>query len=73
MTDSFADLPDLEPTPDWMQVTIQAPPEVGEHILMVLRTLHRFNEVDWCVMGRDEDNARVDYAPCPPLTRKPLD
>lgn len=70
MTDPFTeDFPDL--APDWMQVTVRVPMDVGTEIVQYLRNAHRFYDVDWCVMGRDEDNARVDFDPCAPLTQKP--
>lgn len=70
--DPFASIfPDRGPAPDWMQITIQAPPLVAEAVLLYLRQFHGFKDVDWCVMGRDQDNSRVDYDPCEPLTSKP--
>lgn len=75
MTDLFDEIPDRKHAPDsdWMQVTIQAPPEVGNAVLLLLEEDYNFKDVDWCVMGRDEDNSMVDFAPCAPLTRKPPD
>lgn len=55
---------------DWMQVLIQVPPKTAHLILDYLTREHGFKAVDWCVMERDVDLGRVDYDPCPPLTRR---
>lgn len=73
MTSPFDEIPDRGPAPGWMQVTIQAPPEVGNAVLLLLEEDYNFKDVDWCCLGRDEDNARIDYAPSAPLTKKPPD
>lgn len=72
MTDLFDEIPDQGPAPDWMHILIQVPLDTGNDILHYLRIVHRFDDVDWCVMGREEDNSRADFAPCAPLTQKPL-
>lgn len=51
---------------DWMQVRIQAPPEVGAAVLELLRERFGYRDTDWCVMERREDYSKVDYDPIPP-------
>ena len=52
---------------DWTQITFEVPPEETQKILEFAKTLG-FKEIDWCVMQREKDFARVDYAPCDPST-----
>lgn len=62
-----------DPAPDWMHISIQVPLDDGISILRYIEFAWGFKQVDWCIMGRDKDNARIDYDPCEPLTKKPLD
>lgn len=62
-----------DPSPEWMRISIQVPMDDGARMLDYISLAWGFKEVDWCIMGRDKDNARVDYGPCEPLTRKPPD
>lgn len=55
--------------PDWMNVTVQAPPEVGAAVLDFLKDRFGFLEIDWCVLERRQDFSRVDYDPMPPRTK----
>jgi hypothetical protein len=60
-----------EPPEDWMQVTVVAPAGVASALLAFLQVEHDFVDIapiDWCVLERRQDYARVDYAPCPPTT-----
>jgi hypothetical protein len=78
ITDLAADDPFAEGEPpvgtpaaaDWTNISITIPPADAEPILRFLREEHGFRDVDWCVMQRDADCARVDYDPVPPLTSR---
>lgn len=57
--------------PDWMQVTVVAPREVGLAVREFLTREFGFQDIapiDWCVLERREDYARVDYGPASPIT-----
>jgi hypothetical protein len=58
---------------DWMQVSVAAPPEVGESVLKFLERefgyRHVPNGIDWCVWEREEDFSQVTTAPCEPITK----
>lgn len=71
MTDLFDDFPELEPDEGWMQVTLEAPAEVGSDVIRYLEEKHGFKDVDWCLLGRDADNSKLDFSPCAALTEKP--
>lgn len=72
-------MPDLnEPLPPdgpsagdgaWMQVRIQAPPEVGAAVLKLLREQFGYRDTDWCVMELREDYSRIDFDPMPARTK----
>lgn len=57
---------------DWMQVQVQAPPEVGKAVLDFLEQRFGYRHVpdgiDWCVWERPEDFSQATYAPCEPIT-----
>jgi len=56
---------------DWMQVIVQAPAEVVDAVLGLLRERFGFRDIapiDWCVLEREADYAHVDFAPAPPAT-----
>lgn len=54
---------------DWMQVRIQASPEVGAAVLELLRERFGYLDSDWCVMERRQDYSRVDFDPMPARTK----
>lgn len=58
---------------DWLQVVIEAPPEVGLAVIQFLERefgyAHIPGGLDWCVWERREDFSQVNYAPCEPITR----
>lgn len=56
----------------WTQMTIVAPPGVAMSVLNHLREFG-FTEIDWTVLERRIDYARVNYAPCKPRTKDDYD
>lgn len=57
--------------PDWMEITIRVPIDEGQRILQYLRGVHRFEDIDWCVLRRTHPGAglaEVEFGPCPPIT-----
>lgn len=61
-------------TPDWMEITIRVPLNLGQTILTYLRGVHQFVDIDWCVLRRTRvphshgGLAEVEFGPCPPIT-----
>lgn len=62
------------PVQHWLQVTVQAPPEVGRAVLALLQERFGFRDIapiDWCALERYEDFSHASYAPCEPVTENP--